>query len=233
MPNNFYQDPNTNQDPNQDLEHSKVKIGEKEYSQEDLQKLVGLGETAAGLETQWNTKIDKLMPEFTKKAQRLAELEPELETLKKEKEEAIKKVNSNPDLSPEQREQARKAILEILGEEVVKPADFDKYYVQRRSAEMLIEEAEATLNEAKSQGKPVATKEELIKYMQETGINNPGKAYKVMFETELDKWKEEQLKLAKPTGFKTQDISNAGSKQPAQVRPNKSNLSQLLDERLG
>jgi hypothetical protein len=54
-----------------------------------------------------------------------------------------------------------------------------------------------------------------------------------MFETELDQWKEAQLKKAKPSTFTTQTQSTAGSKQPAPVRPNRNNLGEMLSSALG
>lgn len=187
------------------------------------------------LESKWNTKLPDLNAAFTKRSQEYSQMKEELESLKEERDrelEAARVASQDPSLTPEKREAAKKAIIDLIGFEPMNKAEFDQYYVQRRSAEMLIDDAQGVLEEAKELGKPSTTKEALIQHMQETGIKNPEKAYKDMFETELDKWKEEQLKKAKPTGFTTQTTSTAGGKQPQQTRPTKQNLDQLLEEAL-
>ena len=46
-----------------------IKVGEEEYSQDELQKMVGLGKVASALETTWNTDINRLFPEYPKLSQ--------------------------------------------------------------------------------------------------------------------------------------------------------------------
>jgi hypothetical protein len=67
-------------------ESQKIKVGEKEYTQDELNTLVGLGQIAQEVETRYNTKIDRVYPEFTKSQQKLKTYESEIETLRKEKE---------------------------------------------------------------------------------------------------------------------------------------------------
>ena len=43
-------------------EEAKVKVGEKEYTQDELSKLVGLGEIGAEAEEKFNVKLDKVWP---------------------------------------------------------------------------------------------------------------------------------------------------------------------------
>ena len=56
-------------------EIEKVKVGEKEYSQDELSKLVGLGEKWTETETKFNTKMDRVVPEYTKATQKIKEYE--------------------------------------------------------------------------------------------------------------------------------------------------------------
>ena len=207
----------------------KIKLGEKEYSQEELTSLVGLGESARSLETQWNTKIEKLMPEFTKKTQRLAEIEPEWEQFKKAKEEADNKPQPGAP-TPEEKEQARKALVDLMGGEVIRKDEFDQFYAQRRAAERLLDDIDVVIGGAKELGKPETNKEDLLKYMSESGVRNPEQAYKLMFEDQLEKWKADQLTKAKPSGMFTQPASAAGSKQPEPVKITKDNLESMLRE---
>ncbi|MEK9207738.1 MAG: hypothetical protein AAB922_04600 [Patescibacteria group bacterium] len=223
----FYKEPTETVDETAAPE--KIKLGEKEYSQEELQKLVGLGEIGASLEAQWNTKIDKLMPEFVKKTQKLAEIEPEWEQFKKAKAEAENKPQPGAP-TPEEKEQARKALVEILGGEVVRKDEFDQIYAQRRATEKLLDDVDVVIEGAKELGKPETTKEALLTHMRETGIRNPEKAYKDLFEDQLEKWKADQLTKAKPSGLFTQAASSAGSKQPEPVKITKDNLASMLSE---
>ena len=222
----FYKEPTAGEEP---VVSDKIKLGEKEYSQEELQKLVGLGESAVNLETQWNTKIDKLMPEFVKKTQKLAEIEPEWEQLKKAKDEEENKPKPGAP-TPEEKEQARRALVDILGGEVVKKSDFDEIYAQRRAAERLLDDIDVVIGDAKELGKPETNKEDLLKHMQETGIRNPEKAYKDLFEEQLDKWKQDQVTKIKPSGINTEKGSPAGGHQPEPVKVTKDNLESMLRE---
>lgn len=223
------------EEDNQDDALSKIKLGEKEYTEDELSKLVGLGELAVELETKWNTPLNKVVPEFTKKSQRLAELEPEFEKLKltaeqakKQEEEAAKAASKG--VTPEEMEKARKAIFDILGYEPMNKSEFDTLYAQRRQGEEILQGVESVLKDAQAKGKPSTDVETVLKHMQETGIKSPEKAYKDLFEDELEKWKDEQLKKAKPTGYTTQPSSSAGSKQPTPVRATRDNLRSILGE---
>ena len=69
-----------------------IKVGEKEYTQEELSRKVGLGELADELESKWNTKIDRLYPEYTKSTQENTELRKFKEDFEaKQAEEKLKK----------------------------------------------------------------------------------------------------------------------------------------------
>ena len=81
----FLEEPKTEE---AETEPEKIKLGEKEYTQDELSKLVGLGETANELETKWNTKIDRLYPEYTKATQERKELEDKLKDLETKQVEA-------------------------------------------------------------------------------------------------------------------------------------------------
>lgn len=206
----------------------KIKVGEKEYSQEDLNRIVELGEIANEVETKQNTKIGKLYPAFTQATQKLSELEKKLADSEAAKVE--KKVETGEQLSPEElKAQALKQAKE-LG--LVTADDFNQYYLQRRDAERLIEDTESIISGAKEDGKPETTTDELLKYMQESGIKNPEKAYKLMFENELDEWKSKQTDKLKRPGLVTEGSSAAGGKEPAPIKVTKDNIAQLLQQAL-
>ena len=216
-------------DDNKNTNPTEIEIGGKKYTQEELQGIIGFKTQVEELETKFNTKLDRLMPEFTKKTQRLAEIEPEWEQLKKAKDEEANKPRPST-LTPEEKEQAKKALIDILGDDVVKRQDFDAFYAQRRSAEKLVEDIDTLIVKNKEDGKPFTNREDLLKHMSETGIRNPERAYKDMFDEQLDKWKEDQLKKVKPSGMFTQSNSDAGNKQPNPLKVTKDNLASMIAE---
>lgn len=210
-------------------EATTVKVGEKEYNQDDLNRLVGLGEMASELDTKWNTKIDRLYPEYTKATQTLKEREAEIEALKAEV--ATKSAPVNSEWNDESKAQAKKALTELFGDELLTKKEAEQLYTVREQAKSLIGDVSAVIESAKEDGKPSTTPEDLLKHMEATGIKVPEKAYKDMFEVELDKWKEEQVKKLKPASFHTTSGSSAGAKEPAEVQVTNSNLRALLREK--
>ncbi len=213
-------------------EPTKIKLGEEEYTQEDLQRLVGLGKIAVEAEDKYNTKIDRVWPDYTKKSQRLVELEQENEGLKRERSEPQPQ-STFSELTEDQRVLARRQLKELLGGEPMTQSGFDSLYTQRRAAEKLLEEADTVVDQMSDEGKPKTTVEDLVKHMSETGIRNPAKAYKDMFEDELDKLKEAKLAQLKQPGLVTQTFSTAGAKQPESVKVTRDNLQALLRQSLG
>jgi len=214
-----------------------IKLGDQEYTQEQLQESVGLANTVRELETKWNTKIDGIYPEFTKKSQRLKEVEAELSEMKqtqeKAKEEAARQTPSE-DLTPEQLTQRAKEEARKLG--LVFNDDLQKIvkeqYAQERVAERLIDEVNSLVSEVKTDGKPAVAAQEFMEYMRDTGITKVDLAYKAMKESELDAWKEAQLGKIKKTGMVTEETSAAGAgKVPPEKRPkNQQELNQALKE---
>ena len=66
----------TTEEPAAEKEAEKVKLGEEEYTKEELDRFVKLGKIGVEAEEKFDTKIDKVWPEFTKTRQELKELLP-------------------------------------------------------------------------------------------------------------------------------------------------------------
>jgi len=220
---------------------SSVKVGEKEYTQDELSQLVGLGESAREYETKWNRKIGEFYPDYTRKSQRLAELEKADEDRSRlEEEEKQKALNEKAkggtdNLSPEEVRQVALKQARELG--IVTTDVFDtrvkKAIADAFAGSKLIDDVSAVLSGAEEKGQPKSTVEDLLRYMDETGVKNPEKAYKLKFEDELDKWKEDKLKGIKPRGMETQIGSTAGSKAPPPPQLiTRDNLAQAIRESL-
>ena len=111
-------------------EVTKIKVGEAEYDQAELDHLIGLGKSAEELESKWNTKIDRLMPEYTKTTQ-------ELKALREEKEEQARlEAERNKPQEEVDWEQTRKQAREEakkLG--LVLDEDLETYYQQRKQGD--------------------------------------------------------------------------------------------------
>ena len=213
-----------------------VKVGDKEYSQDELSKLVGLGETARELETQWNRPIDKLYPDYTQKSQKLAEYE------RKEQERADAELKAKAEAGNLSPEETRKLALEeakslgivtkdmlheVIGQEMEKTF----------TAKAWVDGANEVLQEAQEKGQPKTTVDDLLKFSQTKGFGlqvAPKDVYKLMFEPQIDAWKEEQLGKIKQKGLDTQTGTQAGAKQPETPAPitSRDALSQAVAARL-
>ena len=200
-----------------------VKVGEKEYTQEELSRKVGLGELADELESKWNTKIDRLYPEYTKSTQELSELRKY-----KENQEALAteaKAKKGEELTPEETKKQALTQADELG--LVHSGNVNKFIASYLSARDLIDNTEQVVEEAQKVGKPKISAQDMLTYMDETGVKNPSDAYDLKFKPEIKKWEQEQLNKVKANGMQTLDSSTAGAKQPE--IPKLTNLDSLRD----
>ena len=203
------------------------KLGDKEYSQEDLQKLVGLGEMAREAEEKWNTPINKVFPEYTKATQKNKEYEAKIAELQAPK--PTENPLPNAQLTSEQKEEAKRQLAELgFGED-----QYRRIVREELAAKDLISNVNSIVENQSKIGNPATTSQELLTHMQETGIKDPTKAYKDMFETELDAIKEKKLATIKPQGMVTTEASTAGSKMPTNIKVNRANIAQIVAEALG
>lgn len=219
------------EDEEEQIEIPKIKVGDIEYSQDELSRYVGLGKIAEEVETKYNTKIDRVYPEYTRAQQELKELRPIKQQWEQER---LKPAVPEDEAIRQAKDAARKVGLvtdEDFAELMAK--SFRQQYLQERQAEKLLEEA--TSLETKydgTDGRPKFSAEEILNYMRDTGIRSPEKAYKDKYESEIDAWKEQQLSKSRRPGLTTLSSTTAGGKQPSPVRPNKDNLQDLIRESL-
>lgn len=229
----FKSEPEPEVVPEAPKEPEKVKVGEKEYTQEELNKVVELGELGREVESKYNTKLDKVWPEYTKTTQELKALKEEkakLETERLSQKQQSGVQLTDDEIAQQARDQARRIGL-ALNEDV-------EAKVTQKVMEVL--EARDLLNTCKEyegeyngkDGRPSFKTKEILEYMDETGIKNPEKAYKDKYEKEIDSWKEEQIKKSKPSGLYTERAASAGTREPREVRPNRDNLDQLVRDAL-
>jgi hypothetical protein len=223
---------------NNEQELEKIKLGDVEYGQEELQQLVALGKLGKEAEEKFNTKLDKVWPEFSRSQNELKTAREELQTLKQQAQQVAQTKATDPNLTEEERSTAREQ-AKALG--IVTQDQLDEYfenhfqqkYSTTREAERLIEETSKYASDINgSDGRPAFKQQEILEYMRDNGIKSPMIAYKLKYEGELDTWKEQQIGQSKKAAFTTQTNSSF-IKEPKEIRPNKGNLESLIAESLG
>jgi hypothetical protein len=215
------------EEPKEEVQEEKVKVGEKEFDQAELNRLVNLGEQAAKIEKDYGS-VDKFVTEAGRRANEIGKYKKELEELQSKIQQSQP---GNTELSPEQVEVAKRQLNNLIGGEPITDKNFAKLYVAMREGEKLIDECTGLSKEIDgADGRPKFDKDEIINYMSETGIKKPLAAYKDKFEDQLKTWETNQLTAAKPRGMFTQD-AGSGEKQPREVRPRTTDdLAKMLTE---
>lgn len=210
-----------------EVESTKIKVGEKEYDADELNKLVGLGEIARDVETKYNTKIDRVYPEYTKTTQKVKEYERELEELRQ-------KVQPSQQITPQElsKEQAQlaKEQLKALG---YLPADELDQRVQKKVAESkavdeIISTSKNLVKEMEDKGYPQVDLGEFFKFMDEGGYKNPKAAYREMFADQIEQIDQDKLGKIKRTQPYTANVTSAGSKSPVPQKITRDNLKSAV-----
>lgn len=209
---------------NKSAEPNKIEIEGEQFTKEELSKLIGLGKIGKDAEDKYHTKIDKVWPEYTKSRQ-------EIETLRKENEElkkAPQKTDQPDNALLSQEEIVKQALVQAEKLGLVHKGNIRQYYFELRQAEKLIEDTENVLTQMKEDGLPETTVDTLLKHMEETGIKNPEKAYKDMFEEQVDKVKEQKILSLKKSVPYTEGKFSTGKGEPNRVIPTRDTLTQAL-----
>lgn len=201
----------------------KYQIGEKEYSLEDLQALIGDGEKKREYEKTYNTTFDSAWSAYGKTQNENKQLREELESLKNKTTETPKLEMPNLD--------------EVFNQ---------KGFVTREEAERLADErfeyknqVNAIANQFKKleseitgdDGRPKFVKDEVLEFMQQNNIIDAEKAYNMMHLDEIANWKAEQL-TKKPGFAPTNPGQTNAQKTPAPVTYNRDNVDAALREAL-
>jgi hypothetical protein len=210
----------------------KIKIGEEEFDAEELKDLVGKGRFAKEVEEKYNTKLDKVWPEYTRTTQELKALREEKETWEKQKEETSLKPQSEmseAELITQAKEQAKKLGLLTVDDIDTKVS---AYVEQREKAKEILDSCQKLEGEFDGKdGRPKFETQSMLEYMRDEGIKDPQKAYKLKFEDEIDQWKQQQLSGAKKKGIYTEQ-GLSGNKEPPVVKLTRDNLKEALSESL-
>lgn len=218
----------------------KLTIAGQEYDLAELQTLVDIGKKTQEAEAKYNTKLDRVWPEYGKSQNDLKEAKVQLEELQKLRSEAAAKQTQNSDEITEEVKQKAVAEARKLGlataediRSVVKEimdSDFPNKYNTQREGEKLLETARGLQKSIDGQdGRPKFDPVDVLNYMEETGIRSPEIAYKVKFEKELSAWEQKRFEARQPKDFFTETSSNAGrSRSPQDPKITNENLDEMV-----
>lgn len=214
-------------------EVEKIKLGEDEYTQEELKKYVDLGKIGVEAEEKYNTSIDKVWPEFGRKSNELKETQTKLEELQKSLEQKAEPENKDVEVAKQDAREAAKKLGISLDDDFDKKLEgaFRKHYLQEREAEKLIEGATKLEKEIDgTDGRPKFEPEKVLTFMsQNAGFKDLNKAYEAMNPNEMAEWRANKILEGKKKGIITQE-STPSNKQPESVRITQDNLQSLISE---
>lgn len=199
-------------------------IGEKEYSLEELQKLIDKGSYAIEMESKFNTPFESAWSAYGRTQNENRELREQLEAAKAQPQE-VEKPEQTPNFD------------EILAQ---------KGYLSREDAEKLVEE-KITLKQQVEQiagtmkslegkldgsdGRPKFEINDMLTYMQENSMTDPEKAYNYRYSDEIATWKADKAGT-KPEFAPSNTGDTNASKSPAAVAFNRDNVDAALREAL-
>jgi hypothetical protein len=232
---------------------STFSLGDKQYTREELETLVKLGEIGRDAEERYNTKLDRVWPEYSRISNENKELLEKVKNYEATKQDTPQFPESEEQAIREAKEAAKR--LGILTKEdiedlglVSKQAleqEFRNLLNKEKITDTLVNTADTLEREIDgNDGRPKFDKQGVLQYMVDNGINvDPSAssseyrkkmetAYKLMNEERLDAWKEEQLTKGKKPGLITQSASNTGNKQPVKTKPTRDNLAELVAQEL-
>lgn len=234
--NKFFDD---EEEKEEEQEVQKIKLGDKEFTEDELKSYVDKGNKVDEYEKKYNTSFDKAWSAYGRTTQENSELKTKLTDLESKINQPV--IPTNADMDPVVKAQAIEAAkkLGLVTKEdlssVPNKEVFKEWYQEQRQAEKLLDEMESLEGKINgSDGRPAFKTDEVLSYMQSNGVSNPMAAYKIMHEESLDKWKESKLKESRGRGFVTETQGGGtGDKRPSEVKVTKDNIEDLLAEALG
>ena len=233
----------TNQDTGQDKtegseggEPTKIKVGESEFTTDELQGFVESGKKLKDIETKQGQPVEKILESWGKRGERLGEWKKATGAEKPEEFLKVKEAELNKPQEEVDKEKVKQQIIAeakevglITKDEAVEM--MKQVYQENRSGEKMFSSVNKVLKKAEADGKPICTAEELLEFMANPdNPKDPEKAYKLKYEKEIDEWKVEQLNKMKKPGIVTETKTTAGGKEFTAKAPTSENLTDVLKE---
>jgi hypothetical protein len=221
-----------------------ITINGREYDPEDAAQLIELGSKWRKTETELNTPLDKVYPEFTKSRQelkeareQLAERDQRLEEFTKQQEAAKVKAET-----PEDIQNARKAARELglLDEDVLKEKGYmtrdqmKEFLAQEQTQRQLVEGVEKQGKQLEgeidgSDGRVPFVYKAVLPYAATYKIDDLKEAYEQMNERANARWKEAQIEKENKGGLSTLQ-GGGGKKEPQRPKYTNDNIGAALGE---
>lgn len=219
-------------------EIEKIKVGENEFTTEELQGLVGKAQSLNEFEKKQGQSWDEVVKSWGQRGERIGEYKSENEKLQREL-EAFKNPPEEPTKEEVDQEKLKRQVIDEANKYGLMTQEqfdrkFDEYYQQRKAGEKMLNDVDNVINKAKTDGLPETTTEQLLEYMADpANPKDAQKAYNLMFEKELDEIKQKKLMSIKRDEFVTETSGNAGAKEPApRVAKNANELNASILEHL-
>lgn len=226
---------------------SNISINGREFSIDEAQQLIDLGNKTREAEQKWNTSLDRVWPEYGRLSQEKNQWQTEKQKYEQQLAQFQQKQNAGVETSTDvaQARKAAKALGLVLDEDLqsggfIKKDDLESWYTERRTKERdqeqaieaINKEADKLASEINSSDAPAKfNKKAVLAYAAAYGHTDLRKAYEEMNEDVLKPWKEAQIESAKKPGLKT--LKPSGQKQPEEKRPkNDDEWKALLRETL-
>lgn len=215
----------------------KVKIGEEEFTPEQLKEAVGAWKFKKEVEEKHNTSLDKVYPEFTKTTQRVKELE-DAEEARKVRIAEKKAKQADEELSRKQKEGAQLSPAEIRKVAAEQGLITDDNLIGRvlniLEGRRIMREAyklEKAGNPYNAEELPKFDVKDMLDWMSTTpGMGNvsPETAYKLRYEKDIDAWKSKTISEGKKKGLTTETGSKPGGKEPSPIKVTRENLTEQI-----
>lgn len=195
-------------------ETEKIKLGDQEFSTDELNELIGAGKKLKELEEKQGQPVEDILTSWGRRGESIGELKKKNEEYEKE----LDRLKNPPAKEVVDQENLKKEVLgELKGYGVLTKdevqAMINDIYQTNRSGERLLAQVKRVSREAKADGKPEVEPEKLLEFMADpNNPKDPEKAYKVMFDKELEEWKENRINQAKKPNMMTISKTTAGAK---------------------
>lgn len=195
-------------------EAEKIKLGDQEFSADELSDLIGAGKKLKDLEEKQGQPIEDVLSSWGKRGEVIGDQKKRLEEAERE----LERLKNPPAKEVIDQENVKKEVLNELKDFGVMTKDevqemINNIYRTNRDGERLLAQVKRVSREAKADGKPAVEPEKLLEFMADpNNPKDPEKAYKIMFEPELEEWKKGRINQAKKPSMITIDKSSAGAK---------------------
>lgn len=186
----------------------KIKVGEVEYSRQELDDLTGAGRRLKDLEEKQGQPVDDILKSWGRRGEEIGNYKKQVEELNKKVEELIRSPRkegeplTEAEIEAQIKADAKKYGL-LTSEEAREVAT--RIYNENRAGERMLSKTNKVLRQAREAGKPVVETEKLLEFMSNPdNPKDPQNAYDIMFKKELKDWERGQVDKLKNKGMDTE-----------------------------